>query len=790
MSRPSTRTALSATFIALAGASQTLTPVHAQPTAFSLDEKSKVSIVLPQSASLPEQTAARELDDYLTNITGGEFTVQNEPAKATGPAIYVGATEFARAAGIVAGKLAPEQWRIKAQNKALILAGGGTRGTLYATYHFLEDNAGVRWWTPWEESVPARRTLRVPLLNRTGKPVFSYRDVYMTYGVDEGRFAIRRRLNRDGDAPVGAQYGGSRNYGPPYHVHTFYKILSPEKYHAEHPDWFLTPGGGVPTMSNSQLHMSHPGMRQEFLRLLRENIRSSHEEAKEKGLPVPDIFSVSQEDTTVGFVGPNDAKLLAENDGAESAIMIDFVNFLADGIKDEFPDVYIDTLAYFTGEKAPKTIRPRDNVIIRLCDTPSSVLEPITAVRNKVLRENVEAWSKITKNLFIWDYNITFRHPAVPTPTLQTYGPDLRFFRDHNVQGMFVEFEYPLTADMRDLKVWVLSKLMEDPNQSTAALIKEFTDGYYGPAAPYVREVLALTEKAAKKSGADVLGGFVNLEAFTYLTRDFLQQADGIYDKAAAAVANDPVYAKRVRRARFSVDDAALKLFHLMMPKWVQAGHKPADFPLKRDKIAERNLQTQYEQIDLQLPPAGREYPRWLAHTELARWTSSATYTPVPPKFSQLPLADLSIYDVENMRNYENKAMIVKDAQAATGAASRLEIPEAEVEKYKMPFSWGIYDLLNRKNVSEGTIKPEDITGPGYHWYKMSETTLPHGDAYAYFSWSWLIQLDISDSFDKNKPDQKFEVWGSIKFEGPAFPHGKTEDKNAISVERLVLVKK
>ena len=55
--------------------------------------------------------------------------------------------------------------------------------------------------------------------------------------------------------------------------------------------------------------------------------------------------------------------------GVGGGPLLDFVNFLADGIKDKYPEVYIDTLAYQYTQKAPKTIRPRDNVIVRLCDT-------------------------------------------------------------------------------------------------------------------------------------------------------------------------------------------------------------------------------------------------------------------------------------------------------------------------------------------------------------------------------------------------------------------------------------
>jgi hypothetical protein len=766
----------------------------AQPAVLSLSDKSKTVIVLPQNASLPEKTAGQDLADYLTRITGGEFTVQAESAVArTTPAIYVGATQFAKRAGINPAALPSEAWQVKTQKNSLILVGGGTRGTLYATYRFLEDNAGVRWWTPWEESVPSRRVLQLPALNKAGKPAFSYRDIYMLYGKDKGRFGIRNRLNRDGDMPIGAEYGGSREYGPPYHVHTFFKIMSPEKYFPTHPDWFIGSGDKMPTVNNAQLNMSNPEMRQEFLKLLRELIRTSHQEARKNNLPEPDVFSVSQEDNMVSFIGSEaDKALVAANGGAEAAIMIDFVNFLADNIKEEFPGVYIDTLAYFSGEKAPTQICPRENVIVRLCNTAGNMLLPVTDEKNKVFRDNVIAWSKITKDLRVWLYNITFRVPSIPLPTVATYEPDLRFLREHNVDGVFTELEYPLISDMRAMKLWVYSKLLEDPKRSGTALIREFTDGYYGAAAPEVREYLAALDRAvqakAKQSGVPAIPfGFPSLEQFTYLTRDFYVEAEEIYDRASKKVATDPVLLHRVNRARFSVDHALLMSFQNLMSEWVRAGNKPEAFPFDRSKVADRQLQAQYDEINLQLPEAERAAERNAATFHTAKWNNGPTYIPVPAKFSEVPFDKLKIYEARQTRNHADQAGVINDPQAEGGQATRYEIPETE---QKMPMAWGIYEFIGRKNLLENYIKPEEVPNAGYNWYKMGDVKLENNTAYLFFSWSWTVQVDLDNLYDPQNPQQQYEVWANLKMEGPAFPHGKAEDKNALLIERLVFVKK
>ena len=43
------------------------------------------------------------------------------------------------------------------------------------------------------------------------------------------------------------------------------------------------------------------------------------------------------------------------------------MNTIADNIKDEFPNIAVDTLAYQWSRPAPKITKPRPNVIIRIC---------------------------------------------------------------------------------------------------------------------------------------------------------------------------------------------------------------------------------------------------------------------------------------------------------------------------------------------------------------------------------------------------------------------------------------
>jgi len=59
----------------------------------------------------------------------------------------------------------------------------------------------------------------------------------------------------------------------------------------------------------------------------------------------------------------------------------------------------------------------------------------------------------------------------------------------------------------------------------------------------------------------------------------------------------------------------------------------------------------------------------------------------------------------------------------------------------------------------------------------------------SWLSWSWVIQFAIESVADVSQPAEKWDVWASIKSEGPGFPHGQPSQPNAIHVERMIVVR-
>jgi hypothetical protein len=749
--------------------------------------KATASIVLGSSPTEPERTAAKELAHYLSKVTGAAFAIVAEPeSPAPKTCIYVGPTEQARHHGLDAGAFGPEEWVMRTVGNHLVLLGGRPRGTLYAVYRFLEDVIGVHWWNPWEETIPSRPTLSVEGLNRRSKPTFRYRDIYMLYGNDGGRFAARNRLNRQGDIGILPEYGGSMDYGPPYHVHTFYMYIPPQTWFKSHPDWFSLLNGKR-TADGGQLCLTNKELRTEFARKLKEYIDTSHAAVANAGRPAPLVFSISQNDWQ-GMCQCQTCQAIAKVEGSEAGPLLDFVNAMADSIKEEYPHVFIDTLAYMMTQKPPKTIRARDNVIVRLCDTSSNFTRPITHPQNRTFHNHLLAWSKISKNLRIWDYAVTYAPGyGIPLPTVHTYPIDYRFYAEHNVEGVFTEHEYPILADLRDFKVWMMIKLLEDPYRDYEALVRQFMEGFYGPAGEFIRQYLHGLEAAAEAKN-----GYLSMNASPvrarYLDLAFVQEAITLFDKAEAAAKDDSVLLRRVRHARLPLDRAALLRFPELVKEWVRAGHDPKAMPLDRKVIAIRCRDTWDAQIDFRIPPDQRAAERAEADRELKSVLGRRANVPLPERFRGLPSGCVFDFTADETRNWNDVVKRVADREAETGMTNRLELPDDEMARYKLPMPWGLYDVLNKQSGGTGTIEAKDVPGPGYHWYRMGTFRIAPS-YYLYFFWSWIIQVDIDSVVDPLEPDRRFDVWARIKFEGPMFSHGKADHKNAICVERVVLVK-
>lgn len=503
------------------------------------------AVIVVAGTDTAEHHAAAELAGILEQITGAKFEIKQPPVKGKFR-ILVGpeAARLAQAGFSTAG-LGAEGIVIRSVGNDLILAGGTPRGTLYAVYTFLEETLGCRWWSSKVSTIPHKHTVVVANLETRYVPALEYREPYW-YDAFDTNWAVRNKVNGQRPA-LEAKHGGKHIYEG--FVHTFNRLIPPETYFKDHPEWF-SEIKGKRTAERAQLCLTNEPMYHELLKNLKTQLRNN---------PEATIASVSQNDWH-GNCQCSQCAAIDKEEGSPAGLMLRFVNRVAEDIEDDFPHVAISTLAYQYTRKPPKITQPRDNVIVRLCSIECSFSKPLSDERNQAFRDDIVGWAKRCDRLYIWDYTTNFRHHIMPHPNLRVLAPNIKFFVEHSVKGIFEQGAYTTNgAEMAELRAWVLAQLLWDPSRDGPALINEFLDGYYGPAGPHIREYLQTTHDAVEASG-DWLGCF-SKDTTKFLSFEVLDKSWTDLKAAESAVMDNP-------ELRFRVQVAQLPVLYTFMIHW------------------------------------------------------------------------------------------------------------------------------------------------------------------------------------------------------------------------------
>ena len=416
-------------------------------------------------------------------------------------------------------------------------------GIVYGSYDLLEE-MGFRFLAPDCEKVPA-----APLEIRTGtweeKPAFKARELFWREAM-EGSFAVRLRLNSARSTITPCQGGKLMFYN---FSHSFHTLVPAEEWFDTHPEYFSM-RNGVRIREKTQLCLSNP----EVLALCKAGVRRWIREN-----PECRIFSVSMNDWYNACECPA-CRAIDEEEGSQAGSVIRFVNAIAEDIAVDYPEVMLHTFAYLYCRRAPRHVRPADNVIVRLCSIECCFSHPIGRcgrerggidVQNGSAAnfagaeptegsflEDLKDWSRICKHLYIWDYTTNYANYLMPFPNLEVLQPNLRLFRDNGVEGVFEQGNFSLgrCSALGQLKIYLLAKLMWDPEEDVDRLIGEFMEGYYGPAAPPMMRYVSLWRDAAE----DCHAGIYDMPDADYLNDDILERARELLREAVELAGRGP----------------------------------------------------------------------------------------------------------------------------------------------------------------------------------------------------------------------------------------------------------
>ncbi len=738
-----------------------------------------MEIVLPESPTTFERTAAEELSLHLKRAYGRDIATVGEKAATGGLAIYVGNTSLAAKNGIDGGRMDGEEWALKSVGgKTLIAAGGSPRGVIYSAYELLERLYGVLWLDDFFTVVPKSTLDKWPALALGGKPDFRLRAIHSYFSkndMERWLFKSRNRLNYFHDEERGRVFGETMpKYGifcihglPEKACHTYYfytKDLPPED-----DDCFSMNSQGKRVRSTSgsgpgQICLSNPKTVDVFEMKLREFIAEDRKKTPDNP---PVLYEVSANDNASECNCPG-CQALAKKYQSYGGAVLDFTNRLAERIEKDYPNVKLQMFAYNTATKPPVGIKGRPNVLVRLAQLGTEwtgghrqSIRSLNHPCNAKALEELNSWVKVA-NVSIWDYWVTYNGTAAGI-CYEAIADNLRIYRKLGIGNFFVEHEYPMQTPFYALRVWLGTRFMNDSSQSLDALTDKFIAGYYGPAAPAMKELLMFIVKKQSEITGD-------LGNFSYRSRpDFTKEYFAFYEgqiNKALELADTPEYKAHVVKERLVMEYAMLRCF-----KSEAAGDMKAFFQQLKDDCSsvvkdcyngglyQDLLRTvsMYEGIEAPIPMP-EEYDGYKVIHQIT-WHDTLDYVPVRQTYN--------------------------DPDAAGGRAIKAD----DTTSGYSGMTFGYYVKGIQKFVQQhGPLPIEQIAQDGkYHFYKVGKVTLDKtGFFHAHRSWTdqWF-----TDHLLVPGGNNDYIAYISLKCTGPAYVKGSQDKTSVIWSDRVLLVR-
>lgn len=540
----------------LPGAGRTAVVVLAEnPSASARAAADLLSRTLEKITGIEVQRVSENQIDFARNTDGTSAPIlDGNPVSV----VMVGDTAAGRAAGIDPEALAEEGYLLRTAGKHILFVAGRdqsagglpTRGTRFGAVALLERHLGCRWLWPGElgEVIPVMEEITIGPLDEQDAPALAVRTVRAgvhrqsrraeigarRMGVDAAELRARSRPFLDWFAvqPLGGHM--RLRYGHSYDGWW-------ETFGEDHPEWFaLQPNGArVQHPPREQMCFSNHALAAEVARTRAEELRND---------PTLQSVSLSPNDGSgrnfvcMGIecreLDPPDAApihLLFQIAGSRRYLpyvslsdrLVTFYNRVAEQVAAEHPDRWVAGYAYSAYRDAPVLAEAHPNLLIAFVG-----FGYLNDHRRSRDLENWNRWTRSARQMFLR-----------PNALLGAYGFPVNFFPEmaedleHAWRTGLIGADYSAISGhwaSQGLNYYVLPRLLWNPAADVEAIIRDFCEKGFGPAADHILEYFAmlgeLTREIAARTGDEIEEELREEEAdFLRRRQRFLSIAPDIY---------------------------------------------------------------------------------------------------------------------------------------------------------------------------------------------------------------------------------------------------------------------
>ena len=723
-------------------------------------------VVKPEQPSPVDEYAVTTLADFLLQKTGAAFPVvapdQATPAR---PHLFIGLSQpmLARVGADPLAGLKDQQYVVRSVGSDVVLYGKGMHGNLYAVVDFMERTLGRRWYS-------GRSITETPRWHNTvGQPVFTVaRDLVIQPFSRSGGFSFAYRMPSydwmfDFHLQSGMNVFANPRFQPnafslnvmPVNCHTLFCYIPPsprdqlwpkvfdwvekKDYFATNPEYFTMIQAGRRVALQQQLCFSNRELRAELTRNVFEHIRRLKADGQKRL-----IIDVSANDDPSEFCFCPGCRGLKAKYGSPGGPLYDYLFELCAEAKHRHPDTLIHTLAYRLSQTQKPPIMPAgmafpDNLVVVFANVEDNIDADWTHPLNRASYEDLLAWRKLTRHLWTWYYPFNGLLDRMVT--------DIRLMKAADVEGVSVEFTggtYNAAIDFTELQIYVYNKLLQDVDIDVPALVREFTDYQYGPAAEgalaYLREMEAAWR--ASSTNTSLSAGRGISRRLTGVPPETMRRWQEAFDRMESLAAGDARVHQNVRRLRRGLD-------YRTLAEWNTLTKACPVYFSNYLRVKER----------LGAPPP------WMIN-QIADWElairTAGIEKPLPPPFNSMDKALVQRFVPTRGRG---NPKMVPDADAAFGYGAVVNLPDR-------PLTFGFYQEDTRTQVHRRAVDASSVPRDVYRLYPLGTITVTPS-CRIWFSGSWETKLELGERLYRPPSpdnDNRYDVQVSLKFIAPIPP--------------------
>ncbi len=430
---------------------------------------SEFSIVVPTNMPSGQHRAVDDFIYWIAEATGytlpkitGDQHAEHE--------IVLGRTALRPNAALTAAvsKIENDGYAMRVDDGTLYISASTGRGIAYGIYDFLENYAGVRFYS--RDFTHVRHAGLVSLdegMEKVFSPAFEARWLWAQNIVSNRDWYFLQSKNNTHIAQwkLGDTITIYTNSN-----HTFPLLLG-EEYE-----------GGLPCLTDETVYQK---VKTSVMASLANNSNLN-------------AIQVGQADARGYCTCANCQAVIDAHGGTPMATFLQFLNRLGDEVGRSYPHVKVIAYAYFDTHEPPTNMTVSDHVIIDFCLDNACyqhALNDPDCEKNVLVATEFKKWAELCRagNLYVYDYAWNCGVGILPDPNLFVMWNNFQFYRECGVTGILSEGIPSNGGDLDHLRYYLRSKLCWNPDMTEEefyTLMDEFMEDYYGDAAPYMKQYI------------------------------------------------------------------------------------------------------------------------------------------------------------------------------------------------------------------------------------------------------------------------------------------------------------